>query len=340
MKTNGEVSAGGEERGTLKPDMELEFAEFCWAFLEWMQRHGQPIDYLSIANEPDWPHTQPGCCFTPEQHAALFSKVAGYLDTMAEKFPNVPRVKLVAPNVLSAINCAEQWLPPLFAIAPRAVDVIGAHDYDRRGNRWKTLRDMSEGRSVWLTEWCVNGHDASPGLYYSASQYWLAMTEAFNGGANAWMAYDWVYPPRQGGEALIHLDYGTSYTPTKIYHGFKQWCAPLVPGMKVVKTELTGPFATGISEAGLKATAFVSPDGTRLAIHAAAVGDKDIPLTIQVVRPKSSLNPSIQTFRTSITEDMALLPPMKTNNADSFSVTVPAGSMMTWMVGFPEGHGQ
>ncbi len=61
MKTNGEVSAGGKKRGTLLPDMELEFAEFCWAFLDWMHRHGQSIDYLSIANEPDWLHTQPGC---------------------------------------------------------------------------------------------------------------------------------------------------------------------------------------------------------------------------------------------------------------------------------------
>jgi O-glycosyl hydrolase len=335
MKTNGEVSAGGKKRGTLKPNLELEFAEFCWAFLEWMQRHGQPIDYLSIVNEPDWPHTQPGCCFTPEQHAALFAKVATYLDTMAEKFPAVPRVKLVAPNVLSAVSCAEKWLPPLFASSPDAVDVIGAHDYDRRGDRWRTLSDMAGGRPVWLTEWCVNGADASPGLYNSASQYWLAMTEAFNGGANAWMAYDWVYPPRQGGEALIHLNWGKDYTFTKIYHGYRQWCAPLVPGMKVVKTQLTGPFATDISKPGLKATAFVSPDGKRLAIHAAAVGDKDIPLHLEIVHPESAPYPALQTYRTSTTEDVALLPPTDLKD-NSVTITVPAGGMMTWLAGYPE----
>jgi hypothetical protein len=36
------------------------------------------------------------------------------------------------------------------------------------------------------------------------------MTEAFNDGAHAWMAYAWVYPPRKGGVALIHLDKPTN----------------------------------------------------------------------------------------------------------------------------------
>jgi hypothetical protein len=36
------------------------------------------------------------------------------------------------------------------------------------------------------------------------------MTEAFNDGAHAWMAYAWFYPPRKGGVALIHLDKPTN----------------------------------------------------------------------------------------------------------------------------------
>jgi O-glycosyl hydrolase len=328
MKTNGEVSAGGKKLGTLLPNLELEFAEFCWAFLEWMHRHGQTIDYLSITNEPDWPHTQPGCCFTPQAHAALFAKVASYLDTMATKHPEVPRVKLVAPNVLSAVSCAEKWLPPLFEQAGASVDVVGAHDYDRRGDRWHTLTDKAAGRPVWLTEWCVNGPDKSPNLYHSASQYWLAMTEAFNGGANAWMAYDWVYPPRQGGEALIHLNWGKDYKFTKIYHGFRQWCLPLVPGMKVIQTKLEGPAATGISKPGLKASAFISEDGQRIVLHAAAVTDKDIPLRL-VLETKAL---SAQRYRTSSTEDMAQLPDITLNKDSAIHDTLPAGSLMTWII--------
>ncbi len=81
---------------------------------------------------------------------------------MSKQHPEVPRVKLVAPNVLSAVSCAEKWLPPLLAQAGDAVDVIGTHDYDRRGDRWRILTGKAGGRPVWLTEWCVNGHDKSP----------------------------------------------------------------------------------------------------------------------------------------------------------------------------------
>ncbi len=60
MKTNNAVSAGGKDRATLKPGSELEFGEFCWAFLAHMHRNGVTVRYLSLCNEPDWPHTQPG----------------------------------------------------------------------------------------------------------------------------------------------------------------------------------------------------------------------------------------------------------------------------------------
>jgi O-glycosyl hydrolase len=48
-----------------------------------MKKNGVPIQYLSIANEPDWPHTQPGYFLSSERYAAVFKTVAKYLDTMA-----------------------------------------------------------------------------------------------------------------------------------------------------------------------------------------------------------------------------------------------------------------
>lgn len=306
MKTNNEPGGGGEKRGTLKPNLELELAEFCWAFLAHMHKNGQPVQYLSIANEPDWPHTQPSYFLTPDQHAALFAKVAAYLDEMAKRHAELPKVKLVAPNVLSAVNCAEKWLPPLLRKAGKSLDVIGCHDYDRRGNRFKTLADAAGGRSVWVTEWCVNGPDKSPELLNSATEFWLAMTEAFNGGAHAWMAYDWVYPPRQGGEALIHVDWGKDYHPTKIYHAFRQWCSPLQPGMKVVETNVTGAASSDFSKPGVKACAFASKDGRTLVIHAACVQDQSATLELRLAGNFAAH--TVERRRTSATEDFAELP--------------------------------
>ena len=241
MKTNNDITAGGESRATLKDGMDLELAEFCWAFLDFMRRNGVRIHGLSIANEPDWPHTQPGYCLGPERNAALTASVGDYLDEMARRHPETPAPKMIGPNTLSAVGAADDYLPPLIGKAGRHLDVVGSHDYDRRGERWKNLVARAGGRPVWCTEWCVNGHDDSPGLIRSMSEYWLAMTEAFNQGVNGWMAYDWVYPPRPGGEALIHVDWGNGYRLTKIYHGFRQWCGPLTPGMKTVATRLEGP---------------------------------------------------------------------------------------------------
>ena len=76
MKTNNSESGGGQSKATIKPGMELEVAEFIWAFLSHMAHNGAPIQYLSIANEPDWPHEQPGYSLTPEAYAELFKVVA------------------------------------------------------------------------------------------------------------------------------------------------------------------------------------------------------------------------------------------------------------------------
>lgn len=186
---------------------------------------------------------------------------------MARIHPEVPRVKLVGPKTLSAVDSAARWIPQADHVSPGAIAIVRSHDYDRRGERIANLRKAAGKRPLWITEWCVNGKDSSVDLLNSAGEYWLAMTEAFNQGANVWMAYDWVYPPRDGGEALIHVDWRKSFHKTRIYYGYRQWCSVLVPGMRVIKCEISGDHATGVSKPGVKAAAFLSTDGKRLVAH-------------------------------------------------------------------------
>lgn len=47
MKTNNEESAKG--KATLKPKLELEYAEYLWALLAHMVRNGYPVKYLAIS---------------------------------------------------------------------------------------------------------------------------------------------------------------------------------------------------------------------------------------------------------------------------------------------------
>jgi len=328
MKTNNAASGGGEARATLKQGLELEFAEYAWAYLAHMQKNGVSIQYLSIANEPDWPHTQPGCFLTPERYAALFKTVGEYLDKMAKKFPDVQRPKLVGPNTLSAPGAVKDYVPRLLKLAGGQLDVLGSHDYDKRGDRWGALRKLAGNRPVWLTEWCARNKDSSPGMINSATEYGMAMHEAFHGGANVFMAYDWVYPPRDSGEALIHVDWGNDYRLTKPYHLFRQWAEPLKPGMHIVEAGVMGRTA-----AGVKPTAFLASDERSLVVHVVNVLDKEAPLTLKLTGKFASAN-SAQRTRTSADEDAAALSPL-TGSAGVFSDTLPARSMVTYRIDSP-----
>jgi hypothetical protein len=323
MKTNNAASVGGQDRGTLKPGLELEFAEYIWAFLAHMNKNDVPIQYLSIANEPDFEHTQPGCFFTPEHYAVVFKAVAGYLDKMAKKYPDVPRPRLVGPNTLSAPVAALNYVPLLLRVDPKHLDIVGAHDYDPRGDRWGYLRKLAGGRPVWMTEWCPREKDTTPGMIRSATEYGLAMHDAFTGGANVFMAYDWVYPPRDSGEALVHVDWGNDYKLTKPYHLFRQWAEPLTPGMRVVQAGATGPAATGV-----RPTAFLARDEKTLVVHVVNALDNDAGIGLKLTG-KFATATSAARKRTSATEDGVALPALAGRNG-SFADTLPARSLVTY----------
>jgi O-glycosyl hydrolase len=325
MKTNNAASGGGEARATLKEGLELELAEYVWAFLAHLKKNDVPVQYLSIANEPDWPHTQPGYFLPADRYAALLKTVSEYLDTMAKKHPEVPRPKLVGPNTLSAPGAAKDYVPRILKGAAKSLDVIGSHDYDPRGDRWGALRKLAAGRPVWLTEWCARKKDASPGMINSALEYAAALHDAFQGGANVFMAYDWVYPPRDSGEALIHVDWGNDYKLTKPYHLFRQWSEPLKPGMRVVEAGVAGRTA-----AGVKATAFLAADERTLVVHVVNAQDRAAPITLKLTGKLAAAASATRT-RTSADDDALALPALSATGA-TFSDTLPPRSLVTYVI--------
>jgi O-glycosyl hydrolase len=323
MKTNEAAGGGGEARATLKNGLELELGEYVWAFLAHMKKNGVPVQYLSIANEPDWPHTQPGYFLTPDRHAALFRAVGEYLEKMAAKYPEVPRPKLVGPNTLSAPGAAKDYVPRLLKSAGKYLDVVGSHDYDPRGDRWGALKKLAGSRPLWMTEWCARTKDPSPGMINSATEYGVAMHDAFRGGVNVFIAYDWVYPPRDSAESLIFVDWGNDYRLTKPYYVFRQWAEPLKPGMRVVDANVLG--AGG---AGVKPTAFLAVDDGTLVVHVLNAQDRDAAIALKLTGKFANATTAART-RTSATEDVVTLPAL-TGKPGAFADTLPARSMVTY----------
>jgi O-glycosyl hydrolase len=328
MKTNGAASGGGEAKATLKDGLELELAEYAWAFLAYMQRNGAPVQYLCIANEPDWPHEQPGYFLTAAKHAALFKTVGEYLDKMSKKYPDVPKPKLVSPNTLSAPGAAKDYVPQTLRVAGKYLDVVASHDYDPRGDRWGALRKVAGNRPVWMTEWCPREKDASPGMIKSGIQYGGAMHDAFTGGVNVWMAYDWVYPPRDSGEALIHVDWGNGYVLTKPYHVFRQWAEPLVPGMHVVETHVAPPRRA--EGKAVMPTAFLAADGSKVIVHVVNAQDAPASIVLKVAGKLATATTATRT-RTSATEDVAALTEL-TSVKGGFADELPPQSMVTYSI--------
>ena len=310
MKTNNNISGGGKAKATLKPGFELKFAAYIWGFLAHMARNGEAVKYVAISNECDWPHDQPGCFFTPEAHAKLFATVGDYLQKMAAKYPDVPRAILVGPNTLSAPDAVKAYIPAMERTARKYVQVLAAHDYDPRGDRWGDMRRLAGTRPVWMTEWCARDTDDSPGQIHNAIEYARAMHEAFTGGANVWMAYDWAYPPRRSGEALIQIDWGNDYTLIKPYWVFRQWATQLVPGMHVVRcSAAAGETHSGAATAtSVQPTAFVSKDHSLLVVHVLNASDDESPIVLAIEGLAHRKSAARQ--RTSATQDMEELTPL------------------------------
>src|SRR5207247_3700036 len=104
------------------------------------------------------------------------------------------------------------------------------------------------------------------------------------------------YPPRDSGEALIHVNWGNDYTLTKPYHLFRQWAEPLKPGMRVVECIAAGPGA-----AGVKSTAFLAQDDGTLVVHVVNAQDRAASIALKLTGKLASAAPAARK-RTSATE--------------------------------------
>ena len=192
------------------------------------------------------------------------------------------------------------------------------------------MRKLAGAKPVWLTEWCARDKDDSPGKINSATLYGRAMHEAFKGGANVFLAYNWVYPPSQGGEALIRVDWGNDYDLTKPYHLFRQWADPLVPGMHVVEGNISGAGASADGQPGVKPTAFLSAGGMSLIVHVVNVQDKEAAISLKIAGRLSTATTAART-RTSASEDAVAISKL-TSVRGGFSDTLLARSMTTYRI--------
>jgi len=77
------------------------------------------------------------------------------------------------------------------------------------------LRKLGGSRPVWVNRMVRTQEGWFPGMIDSATEYGARHARCVSGRRNVFMAYDWVYPPRDSGGSLDPRELGHDYQLTR-----------------------------------------------------------------------------------------------------------------------------
>jgi hypothetical protein len=307
MKSN--ISTSGV--GSLKDGLfyRQELAEYVFAYLKYMHKHGITIDYLGFFNEPDFRHEhQDGMHFADLGVLAdTFIATSRSLDTLIAKDTDLKKPPAyVFPDTLGAGSITRAG-PNTKRLLERAklldkVGVWGVHDYWKQpGNYWNErfneLRAFpgAKGKPIWMTEWAQRFRR---GDLASGVEYGTQILNAVRLGAEAWMVFEWCHPGgNQSGLISTQWDAKSRrYWRSKAYHVFRQIANTTPADSTVVPMRIT------------KSTGKALPVECLAVKHAESVifhimNPEPGPLTYRVKLPSKLEKAS--GFLTSPTSDMA-----------------------------------
>ena len=176
-----------------------EAGEFLYAGLDRLRtKHDIDVEYLCIANEPDFDHKQPGCQWSKEDYARHMALTVDHLRTLIKKTDGMTMPKIVAGNTLS-VRGANRYMKAIlkspYRDAKKNVDIVGAHLYDSSVKESDFREISSWGVPFWMTEWTgprkMDKKVKSP-LTHSLGQM-IGRIEAMHGGASVIMHFEFAH---------------------------------------------------------------------------------------------------------------------------------------------------
>lgn len=236
------------------------FAAYWDESLDAYAAQGVYPNYISIQNEPDYEDVWETCrfeetssCSYPGYGAAL-AKVAAVVKAR----PNAP--KILGPEVTGiASNNFKNYKTP---IAAGLLDGYAYHLYsggsasqpDTFISALQALAPQVAGKISLQTEFALTDalDKAVSGVAVPLAS--LIHNVLVEGGANGYLHWEAVWSDR----GLIQMPNSTSYTITDKYHAMKHFARYIDPGFTRVDADA--------ASSGLKASAYVSPDGTKLTL--------------------------------------------------------------------------
>ena len=330
LKDNGKVKGGGVD--TSKDSNFLEMAEFIYAWLDRLKtKHGIDVEYLTLANEPDWNHKQPGAKWSSRDLAKATDLSVNHLRKLIDKTDGMVMPKIIAANTLS-VRSARRYAEAIVANrgARKNLDVIGFHLYDSgtKESDYKKLRKFDV--PLWMTEWTgprnLSKKIKSP-LTHSMGQM-VGRIEAMHGGAGVIMHFELGHPNHYTA-GIFKANWKKPWVRDTPYYVWQQMVnrTPQGPDAFMVKSSVS----KGDSATENRVAAFTDKKKNQSTIH--LINDSKDPVkgrTISFLRREVK---SVEVYRTSESENHEQLKKDAVQfNTDSITIDLPAWSFTTLKV--------
>jgi glucuronoarabinoxylan endo-1,4-beta-xylanase len=313
-KSNNQLTLGG----SVAREQYREYAEYLADFVDYYRKmHGVTIDVLSLQNEPDVTAPWDSCRWTGKE-------LAEFLKVLAPVFQE--------RRLATAFMLPEgtSWRSTCMLAAPalddpetrRLVGILASHSYqsDTAGDLGRELlRGASERYKlpVWMSEMCLMWTPDDPGMDAALKIAGMIHDDIVRGGAAAWIYCFVIFTPKFPGSmgVLSPVTAAGELVVPKRFWAMANYSRFVRPGWKRIRVE----------GSALPSSAFVSPDGDRVAIVAINPGDKERSATYDFGDRTVS---SIETYTTSNSADLKSSP-LQPGERQSLAVTLPPRSITT-----------
>ena len=270
MKTGGSLI-----QGQLKPEYYAAFANYLARTVEAFGAEGVPVAMLTIQNEPDFePDSYPGMRVNSPDRAIIIGRHVG---------PTF-RARGLKTRILDYDhnwdNPEMPWTVLSDPIARKYVSGVAWHCYEGDVPAQGQVHDAFPDKDVWETE--CSGGDWAP--KFGETLAWMSDKLIINGannwsrGALVWnLALNPAHGPHKGGCAdcrgVITIDPASGAITRNVeYYVLGHASRFVLPGAWRVAATKRGD--------SVEATAFLNPDGSRVAIVHRTAGEGPIPIAV------------------------------------------------------------
>jgi len=282
----------------LKPGGELAFAHFLTEVVAYFEAIGLPFTALSPVNEPQWAWedgTQEGCRFSNEELTTLVRLLRTELDRrglpLELDLPEAADLRYLIDDDLlpepyrhgnearGLGKCREQ-IKELAAVCEGKVCGHGYWTYDppeqsrvlREAVRTCVQRHVPGGR-FWQSEVCVMEGGRDLGMETALRVARLAHQDFVHADASAW--FWWLaLSPYDFKDGLIYLGERETILPSKTLWALGNFARFIRPGWQRIH-------ATPTEQAGVYASAWVSPTGEAQALVVVNTTSAPCPITVE-----------------------------------------------------------